>query len=84
MVTGNLRRDQTQVETGVLSPEIMAREGNCARMPMQPGIVKVASHVPWGQEGIFLSSVETDNLMRNSQWRNSQRNENPQDIKARR
>lgn len=28
VVTGNLRRDQTQAETGVLSPEIVGREGN--------------------------------------------------------
>lgn len=28
VVTGYLRRDQTQAETGVLSPEIMMREGN--------------------------------------------------------
>lgn len=83
VVTGNLRRDQTQAETGVLSPEIVGREGNWTRMLMQWGNLKVASLVAWGQGGVFPSSVETDNLMRNSQWRKSLRNESPQGVKVR-
>lgn len=41
----------------------------------------VASLVAWGQEGVFPSSVVADNLMRNSLWGKSQRNESSQDIK---